>query len=599
MINPFDLIQKVSLKKWIVLLALSLPFAIPGHGADLLSESDLYDGVLQEIRSTLNGPNQLGLLPDNILSIAVSNDREPVFSLRPLVMAPTKNLSEAIASFQIDRGGFRLVRGGDVIALGPSQVILASSYTGASRTLAILDPSTVFYSNYSNKFHPHLPFWNRTDWGFRIDGGIALNSAPEHEPDILVDHENVVVVPGPEETVFLVRSNHYAGNSVTRYLKIITQNKEALKTEVYTNLPTGDAIHPIRLKDGKWLLLGQKFLTAEDSLPAKVEDARLEQLLAAFEKGDNKTFLPLLEFVTQYPNPNLDGFIRLLNQKKDPAARLQELESIGNSALQGLEKLNSQPVNKPALANATAEQITNTLQFLDEVEQLRSAGNGISASNLRTALSSGFQYFDGWWIHNPYILHTENFQSAIVYSQYLDRKFDRHYGIFRVDDNRRLSLLGKVDLFSSVNYSDIRDASRSPASYQYCRSGTGEEYIFVANEGLGLLTNGKIQWLQSDEFRQMSQLIGSDRHGHLYFGSRPANANLENTVIARNPGHCWVLQPNKPARKAKEVVLLSIGSAPLLDSTNRIWFMAGPRPRYAGMPMNTSLNGDTSTLRGR
>ncbi|MDB6129930.1 MAG: hypothetical protein JWM04_1037, partial [Verrucomicrobiales bacterium] len=42
-----------------------------------------------------------------------------------------------------------------------------------------------------------------------------------------------------------------------------------------------------------------------------------------------------------------------------------------------------------------------------------------------------------------------------------------------------------------------------------------------------------------------------------------------------------------------------IGSAPLLDSTNRIWFMAGPRPRYAGMPMNTSLNGDTSTLRGR
>jgi hypothetical protein len=82
--------------------------------------------LVREVGVSLSRAERFTLLPNNLVSVALHPEADPVFVMGPPPAVPTRltNLDTAVTSYAPDRGDFRLIRGGRVLARSRDEIVL-------------------------------------------------------------------------------------------------------------------------------------------------------------------------------------------------------------------------------------------------------------------------------------------------------------------------------------------------------------------------------------------------------------------------------------------------------------------------------------------
>ncbi|MDB6129840.1 MAG: hypothetical protein JWM04_947 [Verrucomicrobiales bacterium] len=546
----------------------------------LLTESALLQQVTGELDFVFKNQNRLNRLPNNIQSIALSPALDPIFTLQPLNPPSPTNLSLAISSLAENKGGFRIVRGGRVMAVAQDEVVLGGAFSNNWNLFAIVSPTNIQELKFWVTANAHEPFIAGSDWGFHVSGGMKLYASTNMKADLPDVSASSLIIQHHEKTLFFVKTNHYRGPGFPNPMDIVTREKDRLSTRTFPNSPGAPPLGAVQVNDGNWILINQKLSLLTTNFTEQATDGDLQDLLFSYQSKNASEFNSLLQRITQAGGNPLNSFVTLISQLDDPNNRVRDLQLSTRDALQKLSLRKPDPL-MPADAQKTAELLISKYrnqceQFLSRLQESQTGPIGISIQELSEASRGGFQYFNGKWILRPRLLQQNGLDSAIIVAITLDKAFKRSFGIFKLDSTARLQPIAsypiKLDPGSVSATGNLNELF--PPEFQYFTNSSGDEFWFVPNEGFSQIKNGKLEPLVTpSEFRFMNRCLGLDNKGRFYFsstGGKPSrNRNNDQERL-----DYWVYQPSRPLRNDEKALLFPITGVPVADSENRVWFLS-------------------------
>ena len=175
---------------------------------------------------------------------------------------------------------------------------------------------------------------------------------------------------------------------------------------------------------------------------------------------------------------------------------------------------------------------------------------------------------------------------------FLDAAFQQHEGVFLLDQDQHLKLLGEFDPVPNLEW----DGLRGPESLgcQSIVTPEGENLLFFPRCGLARFADGKLEWMdRSAPFKLLREVLGCDKQGRIFFTSLSAQTPKSGTVAAWQPKKLdyWVYRPKAVPQPPVASRLFPVTSLPLMDASNRVWFVSWADPRMGLTNVLGSLSG--------
>jgi hypothetical protein len=576
----------LSLGLGVLLALLGTPPAI-GASAEtnqLLADSELYARMKRELKERLAREERLTLLPRNLDGVSVSVERQPVFWMHhsgvglPGVEAGIKNWRE-------NHGGFRFVCDGQVLGASETEVILAAHDGHATRKCAVASAKTdrrfdLFVRDGECRA-VRTPF----GWWLRYDNGrVQTNMMPAQASDF---HGVSWMMNGTDEVLLVLRQQGGMASDLTTPVTVVSRTRQGLTQEVFI-VGRREALARqgvLRLRDGRWLSLDYCLRVLVSNTPPKLVAEETAAVIAAAKAGDRAAFFRALEPISGRHPSDTKALCDELAAWPEPGTDAEALETRLKYEIEHLRNWTPPPdLPEPVAARARAA-VSNHLARLErsrsEVQASLGGPLGIRPAQVADLVRRCFQYFDGRWIQDVRVIRQDRAGEALVQATFLDEAFKPRLGIFRIDQDRHLTLLGTFD---AMNEPEDRFDRASPApACQSVRRPDGSEWLFFRQRGLAQLAGGSLEWVDvSAPFKLMREVLGCDATGRIYLASDPVAEVKSGNVQWQHPKRSdfWVYRPKARALPSAVARLYPVNSRPVMDREQRVWFVPPPQLRY-------------------
>lgn len=549
---------------------------------DFISGRELRGLISRELKERLARSERLTLLPHNLSGVYLSRERSPVFTMPGDGQSAATNMAAALESYAEDHGTFRLVQGAEVMGLSEQEVVLGAVAPGripGDRECAIVDRSGVRRFLVPAKLEVTGAVRTLAGWGLRGKDGILLPGETNSFPPLLpAPYREAKAFPGNNEYVFVADAvGHYGAPSE---IGIARQTPGGIEDERYR--PTRVEMQTaLRLKDGRWLMIGEKIKPLVKDAPPPEEV--MASALQAAREGDREKFFKELTGASIYTPDALAGFARLLVELPGQGRWLQEMQQRTERMVSEVQA-NAAGGTNVALNGAVAELERSSQEFLSELHTAAAGQLGIAPARVASLLQGGYQYFDGRWISGPRLAGQRRVDSVELEMFYQNASWEPRLGIFRLDAAGHLTLLAdcgtepkRTEEAPSFNgYAAIPIVPplfRRPV--QCFQSADGQDLVLYPHFGLARMAGGKREWLdRSDEFKSIREVVGVDDEGRIYFRSGPRDEwrPSSNGAPRREEENFWVYRlQGKPASVTVKH-LIPVVSEPVMDGSNQVWF---------------------------
>lgn len=549
---------------------------------DFIGGRELRGLIARELKERLARSERLTLLPHNLSGVHLSNGRSPVFTMPGDGPSAATNMAAALESYGEDHGAFRLVQGAEVMGLSEQEIVLGAVAPGripGDRECAIVDRAGLRRFIIPAKLEVTGAVRTLSGWGFRGKDGLLVPGKTNSFPSLLpAPYKDAVVFPGNNEFVFVANAvGHYGAPSE---IGIARQTPGGIEDERFR--PTRVEMQTaMRLKDGRWLLIGEKIKPLLKDAPQP--DEVMASALQAARDGDREKFLKELEGASIYTPEALAGFCRLLSELPGQGRGMQELQLSTEHLVSAVQASGTGGTNV-AFSSAMAELERSSQEFLNELHAAAAGQLGIAPARVASLLRGGYQYFDGRWISGPRLAGQRSVDSVELEMFYLTAAREPRLGIFRLDAAGHLTLLADCG-------TEPKRAEEAPSMSGYAaipivpplfrrpvqcfQSADGQDLVLYPHFGLARMAGGKRAWLdRSDEFKSIREVVGVDDEGRIYFRSGPRDEwrPSSNGAPRREEENFWVYRlPGKPSPPTLKHLIPVVGE-PVMDSSNQVWF---------------------------
>jgi hypothetical protein len=434
-----------------------------------------------------------------------------------------------------------------------------------------------------------------------------------------------VMIEGRNESVFLTRLTGTLYGEEQGPLLVTVRSRDGIRQQEFMETAKFSYAQQgiVHLRDGRWVSIGNRLLLMQTNRPPQPDEHLLATVLNAVKAGDRDLLSPALEKTTEYSPDQLFGLAQLLAKTPDPLANARSVEMNAREALRSIRAwqpaAGSSPLQQTqALAVLTAHK-KNLQEFLSQIEEIRKGALGIAPELMANVIQSGYQYFGGWWVGPPRLLRQEDVDRALLDLVFLSETNTPRRGIFRLDAEGRLRLLGDygsaAELGGATDYAfpsplqfaveKQNDVFHSPC--QYVNSGGDEVLLFFPFQGLGRVAAGKFDWVdRSDVFKRMERVTGADSEGRIYLVSAPAmmapwgtggafsSPNGASSVwkYSGRGTELWVYRRQSPTSASAISLLFPVVGLPVMDAKQRVWFLPLRSSSRVGWPEGVGALGD-------
>lgn len=602
----------------------------------LLSEQELFELTVQELKTDLAKPQRFTLLPANVSDVLCPAGGTPIFSIAG--GGPEHPPLDNPADYVQDYGGFRVVRSGAVLGASASQVVLlgarAFSIPGATsvgvREVAIVSQQGVRHLVTPRYLSVTKALQTISGWGFLSPRGVLLHDTTNlDEVDLSANGQYLMVVEGEKELAVLTRS---ANSGAERRVILTTQDRAGIKHQEFKEPESASYGRQglVSLRDGQWLSVNERIVYIETNPPVAPPEQLLSAVLSAVKAGDSNAFSTALESATMYAAEQLRGLSQALAQAPNPFGSGSGMEASARQNLRSARLWKPPegiPPQQQERARAAVEQYKKSLeQFLADVERIRGGTLEVSPARAAVLIQQGYQYFSGRWIRAPRLVRQESLRSVLLDITFLSHSNSLRWGIFRLNGDAKLQLLGDCGPVSDPSRLDPLDSEQMPGldpgstlgrilrdraaisdrNCQYAGAEGDAVLLLFPLEGLGRVGGGTLEWVdRSAPFKRMERVAGFDSQGRIYLVSAPAIMSRSRTgshplesgifsplaypaVMENKGGDLWVYKPKTASPATPVLQLFPVVSLPVMDSRRRVWFLpvkptsASPWPKGRG-----------------
>jgi hypothetical protein len=606
---------------------------------DLLDAPGLYRLTIHELEEALAKTERFTALPANVSDILCPPGGNPVFSVPDNENEPT--WSQSSTDYVERHGSFCVVRSGGILGASSNEVVLIGrkdlSVPGrpglAVRDVAIVGERSVRHLPSSRYPQVSKAFSTGSGWGFVLAHGVLLHAATNLDTaDVPAKDYPPTVIEGANECAILTRVGSFGGTDQARRLVVTTVARDGTRQEEFPETQE----HPlaqqglVHLGDGRWLSIGSRLIPLQTNRPALPPEQFLTAIVKATRAGDEKALSEALESATIYPREQLRGLVEVLAKEPDVFGNAHAVEANARQSLRAAHAWKPAegltPTQQTQAAAAMAAYTKSLERFLAEMTQVREETQMTSPTRIGNLIQNGYQYFAGWWIGQPKVLRQEGLRSSLLDLAFITSTNSVRRGIFRLDERGDLRLLGDFTSalevkgrepgpFEDRGFFEAPSHAISVGPFsqpcEYAGVDNNGVLLFFPFEGLGRVAAGAFEWVdRSEPFKRMEHLAGADLQGRLYLFSAPAFMSSAKTgtpstipgafspwaypvVTGGKGGDLWVYRRNAPTTTSAIHQLFPVVSLPVMDSKQRVWFLALKPSPGSPWPQGPGALGDT------
>jgi hypothetical protein len=580
----------------LLLLCLALNSCSSAHG-QTLTEAEAYRQITHAISEQLDQTNRFTRLSQNISDLSIMPDGKPIFSILGGAREDGFKPDPAKKVVLKDEGAFFTTRFGTVVATHDKMVMLRGPAGREEQTFAECKGSSVKLLNLPNNLYPGKVFWAGRSWGFFTAGGVLLDDATNFPASAVFETKSgVVMITPPDERTAWNTNSHFI---------ITVKDQHGMKQSLFKGYHQFDRNLQglVALDDGRFVAVTDKIILLREDCPAGLTDTEASALISAFTRKDKVQLKESLRVATEYPPNELYNLSRLLRALPDPAKGYAGLEQSANYLLDSIGRMDSvvlADTNLDRVRIASQALAATSREFLRQLDEVRSGGLGVSPHRAADLMLNGWQYYAGYWIRKPQSIRQDGVVSVLLDLEYMDSDWKPSQGVFRLDHTGRLEFL----------FQNQRDEFTPPC--QLFTNAAGEELVFLPFEGLARHSGGELEWLdRSDEMKRLERVIGCDRQGRIYFGSRTTESiggtgSSYDTpsgkaiwaAFAPNTSNYWVYRPRAKPAGSPIGRLFPVAHIPIMDGAGRIWFSPMIPPTFSKDPAPGNLFGSPAAIEG-
>lgn len=544
----------------------------------LLTDSELYARMKRELKERLGREERLTLLPRNLDGVSVACDRLPVFWMQHAGVG-LPGVETAVTTWRENHEGFRLVCDGEVLGASASEAVLAAHDGHGTRKCVVVSSTTDRrFDQFLREGEAHAmrtPFgW----WAVYDNGLIQTNLVVGHPADFPGVSWRM---NGTNEVILVTRAEGGMATDRTTMLTIWSWTDKRLAKEVFI-VGRHEALARqgvVRLRDGRWLSLDYCLrVLASNTPPNQVAEERAA-VIAAAGAGNRAAFFQALERISGRHPQDTKALCDELAALPEAVPRGERIEAGIKSEIEQLRNWTPPPELAAAAADRVRESVSNHVARMElalrRVQESRGGPLGISPAKVAELVRRNFQFFDGRWIQDVRSIRQDRADQALVQATFLDELFESHLGIFLLDQDRHLTLLGTFSPMAEPRSQYARPSSS--AACQSVRLPDGSEFLFFQRRGLARLGGGKLEWVDcTAPFKIMREVLGCDRLGRIFLSSDPAPALKSGNIQSWQPKRSdfWVYRPKLRAPPTAVARLYPVNSRPIMDREQRVWFVS-------------------------
>ena len=560
-----------------------------------ISDRQLYDLLARDLKDRLARKERFTLLPRNISGVSVSRDSEPIFWMQHEGAGVT-NLDVAIDTYRRRQETFRLVQDGAVLGASESEALLSADSGFGTRRCAVVGGSGIRRFDLGAQLGTARPLRTASGWWLVFGtGSVRRDLDSGSEPDLQAVSR---IIEGKGEVILITRSAGPQIRNNSMPLSILVKDRHGLHREEFYDFRHMAFARQgvIRTRHGRWLAMDYHLAVLSTNTPPEPSDTDVQAVIDAATAGNCSAFRRALEAISFYPPAQLKELRDRLAAVPDAAPGAGEMEEAVTSEVQSLKQWSTNAamvgdVGRQAQA-ATAAYQAQAEQYLGRVQAARAGRLDISPANAADNMRNNFQLFDGRWVRNVRTMRQDSATEALVQVTFLDASFQAHEGVFLLDQDEHLRLLGEFDAVQDPE----RDGARGlePLACQEIVTTEGENLLFFPRYGLARFAEGKLEWIdRSAPFKLLRETLGCDKQDRIFFTSLSPQTPKSGSVTTWQPKKIdyWVYRPNAAPQPPVASRLFPVTSLPLMDASNRVWFVSWADPRRGLTNVLGSLSG--------
>ena len=363
-----------------------------------ISDTQLYDLLVRDLKERLARQERFTLLPRNISGVSAAHDRSPIFWMGHDGAGVT-NLDAAIETYRRRQETFRLVQDGVVLGASEFEAVLSADNGHGTRQCAVVgDAGGVRRFDLVSQQVNARPLRTASGWWLVFgDGHVQMDLAPGPEADLQGVSK---IIEGKGEVILILRPAGKQTTNNSTSLAILVKDRHGLHREEFYEFKHMAFARQgvIRTSHGRWLAMDYHLAVLSKETPPEPTEKDMQAVIDAATTGDRSAFRRALEAISFYPPAQLKVLCDQLVALPDAAPEAGQMEEAVKSEIQSLEHWSTNAamvgdVGQQA-REATVDYQAQAEQFLKKVQTARAGRLDISPANAAENMRNNFQLFE-------------------------------------------------------------------------------------------------------------------------------------------------------------------------------------------------------------